>query len=312
MKLSIIIPCFNEEKNIAVFYQETIKILGKQIEDAEFIFINDGSSDNTYNELNKIIANTPYCVRVISFSRNFGKEAALLAGFENSEGDFVSVIDADLQQNPKYILEMLDILEQDSNIDCVAAYQEIRKEGRILTFFKDCFYSIINKMTEIEFVRSASDFRTLRRNMVDAILSLPENCRFSKGIFSWVGFNTTYIPYEVEERVNGESKWSFWKLFAYAVDGIVAFSTTPLIIASVLGVIIFLISMIFIIVIIVKTLIWGDPVAGFPTLASLLLLTSGIQLLCIGILGQYLAKNYTESKRRPHYIVKKIICSNKD
>lgn len=312
MKLSIIVPCYNEEDNIAAFYRETTKVLGRIIEDTEFLFINDGSSDNTYNELKKITDNTSHCVRVISFSRNFGKEAALLAGFENSKGDFVSVIDADLQQNPKYILEMLNILEEDSNLDCVAAYQDIRKEGKILTFFKDCFYKIINKMTEIEFVRSASDFRLFRRNMVDAILSLPENCRFSKGIFSWVGFNTAYIPYEVEERLSGESKWSFWKLFAYAVDGIVAFSTTPLIIASVLGIIIFLISMIFIIVIVVKTLIWGDPVAGFPTLASLLLLTSGIQLLCIGILGQYLAKNYTESKHRPHYIIKKIICSDEE
>ena len=311
MKLSIVIPCYNEEENVALFYNEAVNALQDIICDTEFIFINDGSKDNTYNELIKIVDNTSYDVKIIQFSRNFGKEAALLAGLENAKGDYVSVIDADLQQRPAYILEMISILDEDTDYDCVAAYQEIRKEGKVLTFFKDCFYRIINKMTEVEFVNSASDFRTLRRNVVDAILSLHERCRFSKGIFSWVGFNTFYMPYRVEERLNGNSKWSFWKLFAYAVDGIVAFSTMPLVIASIIGIILFIISIIFMFVIIIKTVIWGDPVAGFPTLASLLLLTAGIQLLCMGILGQYLAKNYTESKQRPMYIIKEIIDKKK-
>lgn len=311
MMLSVIIPCYNEEENIVPFYNTIISVLNDILHETEFIFINDGSKDSTLIHLQKICEGSPYSIKIINFSRNFGKEAALLAGLENAEGDFVSIIDADLQQNPQYILEMLDILKSHSDYDCVAAYQDMRKEGKILTFFKDCFYKIINKMTEVEIVRSASDFRLLKRNVVDAIISLPEKCRFSKGIFSWVGFNTYYMPYTVEERAHGTSKWSFWKLFAYAIDGIVAFSTTPLVMASVLGIVLFALSIIFMFIIVIKTLIWGDPVAGFPTLASLLLLTSGIQLLCMGVLGQYLAKNYTESKERPMYIVKNIYDNKK-
>lgn len=309
MKLSVIVPCYNEGDNVLLFYNELVGILSDSILDTEIIFINDGSSDGTVNVLKKIVESSFYDVKVIHFSRNFGKEAALLAGFKKCKGEFVSIIDADLQQKPQYILDMMKVLEENIEYDGVAAYQETRKEGRVLTFFKDCFYKLINKMTEVEFVKSASDFRTLRRSVVEAILSLPENCRFSKGIFSWVGFEIYYMPYKVEERMNGQSKWSFWKLFTYALDGIVAFSTTPLIISSIIGIILFVIAIICILIIVVKTLIWGDPVAGFPTLVSLLLLTSGIQLLCMGILGQYLAKNYTESKHRPHYIIKEVITS---
>lgn len=305
MMLSVIVPCYNEENNVVPFYHATMKEL-KDI-DLEIIFINDGSQDHTLSQLESLFQKDSEHVRVVNFSRNFGKEAALLAGLTEAKGDYVSVIDADLQQNPKYIIDMLAILKNNSQYDCVAAYQDVRKEGKILSWFKDCFYKLINYMTEIEFVRSASDFRTLKRNMVDAILSLPEHCRFSKGIFSWVGFQTYYMPYTVEERASGQSKWSFWKLFGYAIDGIVAFSTMPLVIASVIGVILCLLSFIFMAIIIVKTICFGDSVAGFPTLATIILLFSGIQLFFIGILGQYLAKTYTESKHRPVYIVKNIL-----
>lgn len=306
MLLSIVIPCYNEEQNVPLFYQECTRVLEGIMPETELIFINDGSQDQTLKKLQKISDESHYQIKVIDFSRNFGKEAALLAGLESSQGDYVAIIDADLQQRPEYILKMLDILKNNPNIDEVAAYQEVRHEGKILTFFKDCFYRLINKMTEVEFVQSASDFRILKRKVVDAIVSLPEKCRFSKGIFSWVGFQTYYMPYQVEERAFGTSKWSFWKLFIYAVDGIVAFSTVPLVISSVLGILFFLISIVFLATIVIKTLIWGDPVAGFPTLASLILLTAGIQLLCIGVLGQYLSKNYLESKNRPVYLIKQI------
>lgn len=302
--LSVVVPCYNEEDNVELFYETLVNTFQDKMNETEVIFVNDGSKDQTLSHLKKIYSETAYRVKVIDFSRNFGKEAALLAGLEASTGDYVAIIDADLQQRPEYVLQMLDILEKDDSYDAVAAYQDVRKEGAVLTFFKNCFYKLINKMTEVELVRSASDFRVLRRKVVNAIISLPEKCRFSKGIFSWVGFPTYYMPYTVEERANGTSKWSFWKLFAYAIDGIVAFSTTPLVVASVVGIILFMIAIVFMVMIIVKTLIWGDPVAGFPTLACLLLFLSGIQLLCIGVLGQYLAKNYTESKERPMYIVR--------
>lgn len=230
-----------------------------------------------------------------------------MAGLEHSRGDYVVIIDADLQQRPSYIMDMLHILQDNPDYDAVAAYQEKRKESRLLTFFKDCFYGLINKLTDVELKKSASDFRLLKRPVVDAILALPERCRFSKGIFSFVGFETYYMPYTVEERAHGTTKWSFWKLFAYAIDGIVAFSTKPLIASSIIGFVLFCLSILLMLVIVIKTLIWGDPVAGFPTLASLLLLTAGVQLLCIGILGQYLAKNYTETKQRPMYIVKELL-----
>ena len=304
MLLSVVIPCYNEEDNVELFYDTIVHVFGNLMKDTELIFVNDGSRDETFRRLENIYKNSPYQIKVISFSRNFGKEAALLAGLQHSEGDLVSIIDADLQQRPEYILEMMSILNEHPEYDSVAAYQEERKEGRILSFFKNCFYRIINKMTEMEMVRSASDFRLLKRKVVDAICSMPEKCRFSKGIFSWVGFNTFYMPYQVEERANGVSKWSFWKLFVYAIDGIVAFSTVPLTVVSLAGILLCVLSGLFMVIIVVKTLIWGDPVAGFPTLASLVLFTSGIQLLCTGVIGHYLAKNYIETKDRPVYIVK--------
>lgn len=304
MFLSIIVPCYNEEGNIDLFYEETVKALGSLMADTELIFVNDGSRDATIAKLRALCERAEYRVRVVSFSRNFGKEAALLAGLHASTGTFTSIIDADLQQKPSYIVEMLEILREHPEYDAVAAYQEERKEGFLLSFFKKSFYKVIDSMTDVKIMQAASDFRVLRRPVVDAILSLPEKCRFSKGIFAWVGFETYYMPYVVEERASGTSKWNFWKLMKYAFDGIIAFSNKPLIISSVAGLFIFALSILYLIIIVVKTIIWGDPVAGFPTLACLILMLSGIQLLSVGILGQYMAKNYTESKERPVFIVK--------
>ena len=304
MLLSVIVPCYNEEGNIDLFYDETVKALGDLMPDTELIFVNDGSRDTTIAKLRALCARAEYRVRVVSFSRNFGKEAALLAGLRASQGTFTSIIDADLQQNPAYIVEMMEILEEHPEYDAVAAYQEARREGFLLSFFKKTFYKVIDSLTDVRIMQAASDFRLLRRPVVDAILALPEKCRFSKGIFAWVGFETYYMPYAVEERASGTSKWNFWKLMMYAFDGIVAFSNKPLIMSSIAGLSLFALSILYLIIIVIKTIIWGDPVAGYPTLACLILMLSGIQLLSVGILGQYLAKNYTESKGRPVYIVK--------
>ena len=304
MLLSVIVPCYNEEGNIALFYSETVKALGNLMNDTELIFINDGSADRTLEELHKIYDSSPYHIQVVSFSRNFGKEAGLKAGLDHAKGEFTVIIDADLQQRPEYILDMMKILREHPEYDGVACYQEKRKENFLMTFLKGSFYKVIDSLTDVKIMQSASDFRLMRRRVVDAILSLPERCRFSKGIFAWVGFNWFYMPYEVEDRAAGTSKWNFWKLMGYALDGIIAFSNKPLIVSSVLGVVIFMLSIIYMVVIIVKTLLWGDPVAGFPTLCCLLLMLSGIQLLCFGIMGQYMANNYTETNGRPMYAVK--------
>ena len=313
MYLSVIVPCFNEEGNIDLFYDETVKALGKELmSDTELIFVNDGSRDATITKLRALCDRAEYRVRVVSFSRNFGKEAALLAGLEASTGDFTSIIDADLQQKPSYIVDMLQILDEHPEYDAVAAYQQERKEGRILSLFKKTLYKVIDSLTDIKIMQAASDFRVLRRPVVDAILSLPEKCRFSKGIFAWVGFETYYMPYVVEERASGTSKWNFWKLMMYAFDGIIAFSNKPLIMSSVAGAVVFGLSILYLIIIVIKTILWGDPVAGFPTLACLILMLSGVQLLGIGILGQYLAKNYTESKGRPVYVVKEELDNGAD
>ncbi len=312
MYLSVVVPCYNEEENIRPFYEKTVAALADYIHDTEFVFINDGSRDGTMKALHSLCETAAYPVKVVNFSRNFGKEAGILAGLEHASGDYVSIIDADLQQNPKYIVEMLEILKKEPDYDGVAAYQQDRNESKVLSFFKGAFYKLINKLTAVEFFRSASDFRVLSRGMVDAILSMPERCRFSKGIFSWVGFNVHYMPYEVESRLSGTTKWNFWSLTRYAIDGIVSFSDKPLILSSVLGLLLFTLSILMMLVVVIKTLLFGDPVAGFPTLASLILLLSGIQLLCIGIVGRYLAKTYEEVKGRPVYIVKELLDNQKE
>lgn len=311
MLLSVIVPCYNEEGNIDLFYEQTVKALGDLMPQTELIFVNDGSRDGTLARLRALCSRAQYRVRVVSFSRNFGKEAALLAGLRSSQGDFTVIIDADLQQNPAYIVKMMKILEDHPEYDAVAAYQEERRENALISLIKKTFYKVMDSMTDIKIMQAASDFRLMRRPVVDAILSLPEKCRFSKGIFAWVGFETFYMPYEVEDRASGTSKWNFWKLLTYAFDGIVAFSNKPLILSSVVGFFIFCLSILYLIIIVIKTILWGDPVAGFPTLACLILMLSGIQLLGIGILGQYMAKNYTETKGRPVYVVKEELDSAK-
>ena len=302
--ISIVIPCYNEEETIPYFYKEITKI-SEEINKTnfEFIFVNDGSKDDTLKLL-KELSKKDKRVRFVSFSRNFGKEAAMYAGFEYSKGDYVAVMDADLQDPPYLLKEMYKTLEN-SDYDCVATRRVTRKgEPLIRSFFARCFYKIINKMSKYEMVDGARDYRLMTRQMVDSIISLKEYNRYSKGLFSFVGFNTKWIEYENVNRVAGETKWSFWKLFKYALEGIVAFSTVPLSFASILGIIFCIISLIFVIVIIVKTLIFGDPTSGWPSLACIILFVSGIQLFCMGIIGQYLAKAYLETKNIPIYIVK--------
>lgn len=307
MYISLVVPCFNEENNIEPFYNAVEGVFGENFDNTELIFINDGSHDNTMQELKKIYNKNKNNVKIINFSRNFGKEAALLAGLKKSTGEYVSIIDADLQQDPKYLIQMIKFLDNNPQYDAVAAYQQIRKEDKMLTFFKNIFYNLINRISEVEFVKSASDFRTLRRSVVDAIIQLPEKCRFSKGIFSWVGFDTYYMEYQVQSRNSGESKWNFMKLFKYAINGIISFSNIPLITSSIMGILFCLLSFLYMIFVIIKTIMFGEPVAGFPTIVCILLFISGLQLLFIGILGQYIAKTFTETKNRPVYIIKEYL-----
>ncbi len=304
MKLSLVVPCYNEEENIRPFFDTVVSVFADRLSDTELIFVDDGSRDRTKEEMAALCRESSVSIRVVSFSRNFGKEAAILAGLSASKGDYTAIIDGDLQQHPRYVLQMLDFLEENPDYDGVTAYQSKRKESAFLRFFKNSFYRLINRITQIEFHHSASDFRLLNRNMVEAVLSLPEKCRFSKGIFSWIGFRVHTMPYQVEKRHAGKTKWNFWKLSAYAMDGIIAFSDKPLILSSVAGFILFLISVLMMLGTILKTLLFGETVQGYPTLATLILFSSGIQLLFIGLIGQYLSKIYTESKERPSYIVK--------
>ncbi|MBP3766241.1 MAG: glycosyltransferase family 2 protein [Bacilli bacterium] len=303
-KISVIVSCYNEEESIPLFYKEMNEV-SKQMNhvDFEFMFVNDGSSDNTLNEL-KDLAHKDNRVRFISFSRNFGKEAAMYAGLEHVTGDYITLMDADLQDPPSMLPVMYKYIKE-NDYDQVGTRRVTRKgEPPIRSFFARMFYKIINKMSKVEMVDGARDYRLMTRQVVDSILQLKEYNRYSKGLFSFVGFKTKWLEYENVERVAGETKWSFWKLFKYAIEGIVAFTTAPLSMAAILGVIICLIAFIGIIVIIVKTLAFGDPTGGWPSMVCILLFVSGIQLLCMGIIGQYLAKTYLETKKRPIYIIK--------
>ncbi|MBQ7116138.1 MAG: glycosyltransferase family 2 protein [Clostridia bacterium] len=305
MKLSLVVPCYNEEVNVKRFFDEVNKAFENKVSDYEFVFVNDGSKDNTYSELKKLYEeNKASAIQVLSFSRNFGKEAAIYAGLSYAKGDLVCIIDADLQQRPEVVLEMLIEMEKDDSLDCVAAYQENRRESKTLSGLKSGFYKLINKITDVDFVNGASDFRLLKRTMVDAILEMTEYHRFSKGIFSWVGFNTKYIPYTVEERQFGETKWSYGKLFKYAFDGIISFSTFPLKLATGVGLATAFASIIYLIVVILQKLICGIDVPGYATIVVLVLLLGGMQLFCLGILGEYLSKIYVQVKNRPIYILK--------
>ena len=304
-KISIIIPCYNEEAAIPFFYKEITKISSQMKNDFEFIFVNDGSKDETINII-KNYSKKDKRVKYIHFSRNFGKEAAMLAGLKLSKGDYVAIMDADLQDPPELLPKMLQILEDPKNdYDCVGTRRVTRKgEPPIRSFFARMFYKIINKLSKIEMVDGARDYRLMTKQMVKSIIELKEYNRYSKGLFQFVGFNTKWLEYENIERVAGETKWSFWKLFMYAIEGIVAFSTFPLAISSFIGILFCLISFILIIVIIVKTLVFGDTTSGWPSLVCIIFLVSGIQLFCLGIIGQYLSKTYLETKQRPIYIIK--------
>ncbi|NLL44437.1 MAG: glycosyltransferase family 2 protein [Mollicutes bacterium] len=303
-KITLVVPCYNEEEALPLFYQEVNKII-KQFEkvDFEFLFIDDGSKDKTLEILRELSIKDKR-VRYISFSRNFGKEAGLYAGLLNATGDYVAVMDVDLQDPPHLLLEMYDLIVNEG-YDCVATRRVTRVgEPPIRSFFASLFYKLINKISKTEFVDGARDFRLMTRQMVDAILTLTEYNRFSKGIFGWVGFKTKWIEYENIKRVAGTTKWSFWKLFIYSIEGIVAFSTIPLSIASIMGILFCLVAFLMIIVIIIKTLIFGDPTSGWPSLVCIIFLVSGVQLFCLGIIGQYLSKTYLETKKRPIYITK--------
>jgi len=304
-KISVIVPCNNEQEAIPFFYDEIVKISKIMENDAEFeyLFINDGSKDKTINVLREL-AKRDERVKYVSFSKNFGKEAAMYAGLEKSSGDYIAVMDVDLQDPPELLVQMFQDLES-GEYDCVATRRVSRKgEPPIRSLFAKLFYSMINKISKTEIVDGARDYRLMTRQMVDAILEVKEYNRFSKGIFSWVGFNTKWLEYENVERRAGETKWSFWKLLKYSLDGIVAFSTVPLSIASILGLLLCFIAFVLIIVIVVKTLAFGDPVAGYPSLMCVILFVGGVQLFCMGILGKYLSKTYLETKKRPIYLVK--------
>ncbi len=301
--ISIIVPSYNEAEALPYFYDE-VKSLAKEMEqEFEFIFVNDGSSDDTLTILRNL-ADSDKRVKYISFSRNFGKEAAMYAGFENATGDYVTVMDADLQDPPQLLKEMIKIIKEEG-YDSVGVRRVTRKgEPVIRSFFARRFYKIINKMSDTEMVDGARDYRLMTRQMVNALVEMKEYNRYSKGLFSFVGFKTKWLEYENIERVAGESKWSFWGLFKYAIEGIVGFSTVPLVMASFLGVFLCFVAFLFIAIIICRTLIFGDPVSGWPSLACIIIFIGGLQLLCIGVIGEYLAKTYLETKKRPIYIVK--------
>lgn len=303
-KISVIVSCYNEEESLPLFYEEMSKVMDEMSQnDFELIFVNDGSRDNTLKEIKELRAKDKR-VRYISFSRNFGKEAAMKAGLDYSTGDYVTLMDADLQDPPKMLPEMLNILEKE-HYDCVGTRRVTRKgEPVIRSLFARKFYKIINKMSKVEMVDGARDYRLMTRQMVEAIKSCEEYNRYSKGLWSFVGFKTKWLEFENVQRVAGETKWSFWKLFKYAIEGIVAFTTAPLTMAAFLGILFCFIAFIMIIVIIFKTLVWGDPVSGWPSLACIIIFVSGIQLFFMGIFGEYLAKTYLETKKRPIYIVK--------
>ena len=305
-KISVVVSCYNEEKALPLFYEEMERVRKKDFEgivEFEYIFVNDGSKDNTLKIIKELNQKDPK-VRYISFSRNFGKEAAMYAGLEAAEGDYVTLMDADLQDPPALLKQMYDAIKNEG-YDSVGTRRVTRKgEPPIRSFFARMFYKIINKMSNIEMVDGARDYRLMKRQVVDSIISLKEYNRYSKGLFSFVGFDTKWIEYENVERVAGETKWSFWKLFKYALVGITAFSTTPLIFSSIVGLIFCLVAFIAIIFRIVKTLVYGDPTAGWPSMACIIVFVSGIQLFTIGIIGQYLSKTYLEVKKRPIYIIK--------
>lgn len=307
MKLSLVVPCYNEAENVAAFQDAVIQAFDGCGYDYELVFVDDGSRDATLHELRKLHKAQLCPVKVVSFSRNFGKEAALYAGLKHTTGDYVSLIDADLQQRPEIVRNMVSILEEKPEYDVVAAYQDRRGEGKVLSFFKKSFYAIINKLSDINLRSDASDFRTFRRSVADSIISMGEYHRFTKGIFAWVGYNTHFIPYVAEERAAGTSKWNFWSLTNYAIEGIIGYSTKPLRIATFLGGFTAFIALIYLVIVILQKLIVGIDIPGYATIIVLILLLGGMQLFCIGIIGEYVGRTFEQSKDRPVYIAKEIL-----
>ncbi|HEL9623227.1 TPA: glycosyltransferase family 2 protein [Streptococcus suis] len=302
--ISVIVPCFNEEEAIPYFYDAMEKVRKEMGEQFEYIFVNDGSKDRTLTVLRQL-SGQDRAVRYLSFSRNFGKEAAIYAGLQAAQGELVTVMDVDLQDPPEMLMEMKAMLDGNPDLDCVGT-RRVSRDGEppIRSFFAKLFYKLMNKISQVEVVDGARDFRLMRRHMVDAILSVSEYNRFSKGIFAWVGFETEYLPYENVERVAGETSWSFWKLLSYSIEGIINFSDTPLNIASYTGFFTFLLSLVLMVFVVFKTLVFGDPTIGWPSTICIILFLGGLQLMTIGILGKYLAKVFLETKKRPIYIVK--------
>lgn len=304
MKLSIVVPCFNEEQALPFFFEETEKVIQSMDIDREYIFVNDGSSDQTLKVLKEFNELYPEIVHYVDFSRNFGKEAALYAGLIYTTGDFVTVMDADLQDPPELLPKMYELIVN-QDYDCVGTRRANRSgEPIIRSFFANQFYKLINKISQTEMVNGARDFRLMTRQMVDAILKLSEYNRFSKGLFSWAGFKTTYLSYENKERVAGETSWSFWSLFKYSLEGIINFSNAPLLLSAWMGVVSFAISIVMMIFIVVRTIIFGNETSGWTSMVTIMLLIGGIQLLGIGVLGQYIGKIYLEVKKRPVFIIK--------
>jgi len=307
MKLSLVVPCYNEADNVAAFQDATIKAFHGCGFDYEIVFVDDGSQDATMHNLKKLFAEQKCPVKVVGFSRNFGKDAAIYAGLKQTSGDYVTLIDADLQQRPEIILDMVKILEEQSEYDVVAAYQDRRGEGKLLSFFKKSFYKIINHLSDVNLHADASDFRTFRRTVADSIIELGEYHRFSKGIFAWIGFDTCFIPYTACERLAGESKWNFRKLFNYAVEGIIGYSTKPLRIATFLGGFTAVLAFLYLIYVVLEKLIMGIDIPGYATVVVLILFLGSMQLFCIGIIGEYVGRTFEQSKNRPVYVPKVIL-----
>lgn len=307
MKLSLIVPCFNEAENVELFQDETMKAFQDCGYAFEIIYVDDGSTDATLHQLRKLHKAQKCPVKVISFSRNFGKEAGLFAGLEYADGDYVSLIDADLQQRPEIVRQMVAYLEENPDCDVVAAYQDRRREGKILSIFKKSFYRIINRMSDVTLHPEASDFRTFRKSVRDSILKLGEYHRFSKGIFAWVGYQTHYIPYTACERAFGTTKWSFRKLLNYAIEGIIGYSTAPLRLATWLGGMSGAAAVLYLIAVVLQKLIWGIDVPGYATIIVLLLFFGSVQLFCIGIIGEYVGRIFEQSKQRPIYLAKEVL-----
>ena len=307
MKLSLVVPCYNEQENVALFSRAVIDAFEGCDYAYEIVFVDDGSTDTTLFQLKKLFAEQACPVKVVSFSRNFGKEAAIYAGMQHAEGAYISLIDADLQQRPEIVRHMVEILDNQPEYDVVAAYQDRRGEGKVLSFFKKCFYSVINGLSNVKLKADASDFRTFRRAVAEHILEMGEYHRFSKGLFAWVGFQTCFIPYTACERAAGTTKWSFRKLMNYAIEGIIGYSTVPLRFASYGGIVTAFAGLLYMAFVILEKLIAGIDIPGYATIIVLILLLGSVQLLCIGIIGEYVGRTFEQTKDRPIYIAKTVL-----